>query len=193
MAIFKLSGNGTASAALEGPVSEADLPAEDQVIHLFTGLRIPILRHLMWMNLRPDEAEDVLQEAFLRLYQQLLRDNFPRDNLRGWVWRVAHNLGVNIRRAANRKENSAAMDIDAILAQLADPKPSPEQQLLQRQWEANVHIGIQLLNERDRQCVHLRAQGLGYREIASMLGIGRSTVADTLERVTRLLRSCNYS
>lgn len=193
MAIFNLSGNGTVSATLEGQASEADLPAEDQVIHLFTGLRIPILRHLMWMNLRPDEAEDVLQEAFLRLYQQLLRDNFPRDNLRGWVWRVAHNLGVNIRRAANRKENGAAVDIDVVLAQLADPKPSPEQELVQRQWETNVHIGIQHLNERDRQCVHLRAQGLGYREIASMMGIGRSTVADTLERVTRLLRSCNYS
>jgi DNA-binding CsgD family transcriptional regulator len=49
------------------------------------------------------------------------------------------------------------------------------------------------LNERDRQCMHLRAQGLGYRQIASVMGVGRSTVADTLDRVTTILRSCSHS
>jgi len=87
---------------------EAD-PVEDRILELFNEMRAPVLRHLLWMNLRPDQAEDVLQETFLRLYQHLLRDEFSRRNLRGWIWRVAHNLGVNLRLTVNRNESGAEL------------------------------------------------------------------------------------
>jgi RNA polymerase sigma-70 factor (ECF subfamily) len=156
-------------------------------------MRTPILRHLMWMNLAPDQAEDILQEAFLRLYQQLQRSEFARTNLHGWTWRVAHNLGVNLRLTINRRQNGAEIDLEGVAPRLADPKPTPEQNVLRKHGEQQVDYGFRRLNERERQCIHLRAQGLGYRQIASVLGIGRSTVADTLDRVTRLLRSYSHS
>jgi RNA polymerase sigma-70 factor, ECF subfamily len=157
--------------ARSGNLRDANLPAsveadqvEDRILELFTEMRTPVLRHLFWMNLRPDQAEDVLQETFLRLYQHLLREEFSRRNLRGWIWRVAHNLG-----------------------------PNPEQVLQQRQKGERIDGGLQSLTQRDQQCVHLRAQGLGYRQIASVMGIGRSTVADTLNRVTTFLKSYSHS
>ena len=58
----------------------------------------------------------------------------------------------------------------------------------QQQGEEIVAREMALLEDRAKQCFHLRAQGLGYRQIASVLGIGRSTVADTMARVTNLLR-----
>jgi RNA polymerase sigma factor (sigma-70 family) len=92
----------------------------------------------------------------------------------------------------NRKENGTELDLDTISARLVDPSPNPEQTFERSQIEQKVSAGFQKLNERERQCVHLRVQGLGYRQIATVLGIGRSTVADTLDRVTTLLRSYSH-
>jgi RNA polymerase sigma-70 factor (ECF subfamily) len=186
--------------ARSGNLHSANLPAsveadqvEDSILELFTEMRTPVLRHLLWMNLRPDQAEDVLQETFLRLYQHLLREEFSRRNLRGWIWRVAHNLGVNLRLTANRNENGAELALEDVSSWLADSSPNPEQILQQRQKDDRIDGGLQSLTQRDQQCVHLRAQGLGYRQIASVMGIGRSTVADTLSRVTDFLRSYSHS
>lgn len=208
MASIGLSASGDRFAALELSASElsrtelsitealtpdASISTEDQVMELFGEMRAPIFRHLVWLHLRADQAEDIVQETFLRLHQQLSRADFSRHNLRGWVWRVAHNLGVNLRMATNRKENRTELELEDASEWLADPNPNPEQVLQRNQREQRVVAGIQELNERDRQCVHLRAQGLGYRQIASVLGMGRSTVADTLERVTAFLRSHSHS
>jgi RNA polymerase sigma-70 factor (ECF subfamily) len=193
-----ISAGGETFAALElaAPRSLApddSLSAEDQVLLLFEEMRLPIFRHLVWLHLRADQAEDVVQETFLRLYQHLSRSSFERHNLRGWVWRVAHNLGVNLAMATSRKEGGTELDLGEVSEWLADPGPNPEQALEQMQRTERVAAGFESLNERDRQCVHLRAQGLGYRQIASVLGMGRSTVADTLDRITAFLRSHSYS
>lgn len=193
-----ISAGGETFVALElaAPRSLApddSLSAEDQVLLLFEEMRLPIFRHLVWLHLRADQAEDVVQETFLRLYQHLSRSSFERHNLRGWVWRVAHNLGVNLAMATSRKEGGTELDLGEVSEWLADPGPNPEQALEQMQRTERVAAGFESLNERDRQCIHLRAQGLGYRQIASVLGMGRSTVADTLDRITAFLRSHSYS
>lgn len=193
-----ISAGGETFVALElaAPRSLApddSLSAEDEVLLLFEEMRLPIFRHLVWLHLRADQAEDVVQETFLRLYQHLSRSSFERHNLRGWVWRVAHNLGVNLAMATSRKEGGTELDLGEVSEWLADPGPNPEQALEQMQRTERVAAGFESLNERDRQCVHLRAQGLGYRQIASVLGMGRSTVADTLDRITAFLRSHSYS
>jgi RNA polymerase sigma-70 factor (ECF subfamily) len=184
-------GENLLTLAIGSP--EQSLPAEDIVMNVFSVMRSPLYRHLMWMSLSPDQAEDVIQEAFLRFYQQLSSDKLPHYNLRGWVWRVAHNLALDMRNAANRKRHGGEIDLETVSDWLADPSPDPHQIAELKQSRQRVEAGIEQLNERDRQCVHLRVQGLGYRQIASILGIGRSTVADTLDRVTIFLRSCNHS
>ena len=198
MSSVGLSAGGEAFGALELAASdslagEETLSVEDQVLLLFDEMRLPIFRHLVWLHLRTDQAEDIVQETFLRLYQHLSMAGFARHNLRGWVWRVAHNLGVNLAMATSRKENGTELDLGEVSDWLADPGPNPEQALERLQSAERVAAGFETLNERDRQCVHLRAQGLGYRQIASVLGMGRSTVADTLDRITTFLRSHSYS
>lgn len=172
---------------------EEPVPAHEIVMNMFSIMRSPLYRHLVWMSLTPDEAEDVIQETFLRFYQQLSSGALPQYNLRGWIWRVAHNLAIDLRYASVRKHNGTEMNIDAVSEWLADPSPGPHQIAEWQQSRQRVQAGIEQLSERDRQCVYLRVQGLGYRQIASILGIGRSTVADTLDRVTTFLRSYHYS
>ena len=198
MASIGLSASAKGFTGLEFPNAEASaheevLSVEEQVLELFSEMRVPVFRHLMWLHLRADQAEDIVQETFLRLYQQLSRAELTRHNLRGWVWRVAHNLGVNLRMATSRQENGTELELDDISEWLVDPSPNPEQTLQGRERESRIEAGVQELNDRDRQCIHLRAQGLGYRQIATILGMGRSTVADTLDRVTTFLRSHSHS
>jgi RNA polymerase sigma-70 factor (ECF subfamily) len=193
MAVFSLNLNGDSMGTLELSAHEDTLSAEELVADLFLEMRTPVLRHLLWLHLSPDQAEDVVQETFLRLYQQMHRKEFSRHNLRGWVWRVAHNLGVNLRQALNRKERGMEIGLESVSDWLADTRPDPEQKLEQKQRERRVAAGMKQLNERDLQCLHLRTQGLGYRQISSILGIGRSTVADTLNRATAFLRSYHHS
>jgi len=61
--------------------------------------------------------------------------------------------------------------------------PNPEQRLLQLEKFSRLRAAIARLTPPERQCLHLRTKGLRYREIADVLNLGTTTVAETLYRV----------
>ena len=61
---------------------------------MFEQQRLSVCRYLLSLGLRPQVASEITQESFLRLYRHL-RSNGRSENLRGWVFRVAHNLAMN--------------------------------------------------------------------------------------------------
>src|SRR5215471_15184403 len=67
---------------------------EKRFLELFEILRKPLIRYLLWIRIRPEAAEDIVQETFFRLYQHLTLRNLHEENLHGWVWKVAHNLAL---------------------------------------------------------------------------------------------------
>ncbi len=151
---------------------------EEEVTGLFDQFREPLLRYLLSFGLTPQDGEEVIQEVFLSLFQHLRQDK-PRTNLRGWIFRVAHNLGLK-RCYANRQ------DATTEIAEL-DPGPNPEEQALSRQRQKRLLAVVRALPEQDRRCLYLRAEGLRYREITEVLGISLGAVALSLERsLTRL-------
>lgn len=73
--------------------------------------------------------------------------------------------------------------VPGLLAETSeDPSPNPEQQLILSQREAGLLEALTKLPVAEQQCLHLRAEGLRYREIAMVLNCGVSTVADNLRR-----------
>ena len=152
----------------------------EEVTTLFDELRNPLLRYVLSFGLFPQDGEEIIQEVFLSLFRHL-RDGKPRSNLRGWTFRVAHNLGLK-RRSANRKtiEYSAA-------EMQPDPEPDPEEQLSNRQRQERLLALVGALREDDRQCLYLRAEGLRYREIAEVLDISLGGVALSLQRSLKRL------
>ncbi|MBV8818233.1 MAG: hypothetical protein JO022_07730, partial [Acidobacteriaceae bacterium] len=99
------------SAPFYGPVAEAEAEAvgkqsalEREVIEMFEQFRDRILRYLLAMGLGVQDGEEVVQEVFLALFQHL-RMGKSRRNLRAWVFRVAHNLGLK-QRCRNHRERS---------------------------------------------------------------------------------------
>ena len=170
--------------AAECPNHRSELEAE--VTALFDDLRGPLLRYLSSFGLPLHDAEEVTQEAFLSLFLHL-RDRKPRSNLRGWLFRVAHNLGLK-RRNTNHRFPKAAADSDGRPEELKlDGAPDPEQQLTSLQRRERLMAIVNVLPELDRQCLYLRAEGFRYREIAQILGVSLGGVALAMARsLTRL-------
>jgi RNA polymerase sigma-70 factor (ECF subfamily) len=164
-------------------------PLADEVTGFFDQLRNPLLRYLLSFGLSPQDGEEVIQEVFLSLFRHLKRRG-SRTNLRGWIFRVAHNLGLkrcNVNRAETKLfTQSGEYGTDVPL----DPSPNPEQQWVGRQRQQRLLAVVQALPEQDRRCLILRAEGLRYREIAGVVGMSLGAVALSLERsLGRLTRA----
>jgi RNA polymerase sigma-70 factor, ECF subfamily len=153
---------------------------EKEVIGLFDELRIPLLRYLSGFPLTPQDSEDVIQEVFLALFQSLRNGKF-HQNVRGWLFRAAHNLALK-KYQRSRKDNENTGLLMAVEERVADPAPNPEDQYAFNQTQKRLLSVVRAMPEQNRWCLYLRAEGLRYREIAEVLDISLGSVALYLER-----------
>ena len=98
---------------------------ECEVIGLFDQFRDPILRYALSFGLPVHDSEEVTQEVFLSLFLHLQMRR-SRSNLRGWIFRVAHNISLKQRYANQRLCGKVNYDV-AMAERQADPLPNPEQ------------------------------------------------------------------
>ncbi len=154
---------------------------------LFEELRKPLLRYLACLGLSPDEAQDVVQDSFLTLHRHLESGN-AQENIRSWLFRVAHNQARNRQTSYQRR---FATPLDGSCDDLLDHR-TPERELLAKEKFRQLRAAIPSLTDAERECLLLRAEGLRYREIGEVLGIATSTVADIVDRAIRkLAEKCN--
>jgi RNA polymerase sigma-70 factor (ECF subfamily) len=160
---------------------------ELEVIALFDGYRSRLLGYVSAFGITGHDGEEVVQEVFLSLFCHL-RLGKSRSNLRGWIFRVAHNLALKQRHANQRWRERNEPDAQTEAAH--DPDLNPEEQLLSVQRQRRLLSVVNCLPERDRLCFCLRAEGLRYREIANVLGISLGSVSGSLTRsLARLMRA----
>jgi len=158
---------------------------EAAVMELFEEFRNPLLRYSLSLGLTVHDAEEVIQEVFLALFRHLQLGR-SRRNLRGWLFRVAHNLALK-QRLANR--TLTVLDT-RIAEEQVDPTPSPEEEASTVQRCHRLLAVVQALPDNDQSCLRLRAEGLRYREIATVLGISLGAVSISLTRsLARLTRA----
>lgn len=163
---------------------------EAEIIGLFDQMRGRILRYALSFGLPVADAEEILQEAFLALHQHLLRGR-SRSSLSGWLFRVTHNLSLKRRLVITRTAGPMTEDAQQESLRIADPQPSPEDQLAFRQRQDRLGCVVDALPEIDQQCLYLRAEGFRYREIAEVLGISVGSVANSLLRSLARLSAAN--
>lgn len=162
-------------------VSSQSVSPEIEVVELFEELRDRLLRYLLALGLSAHDGEEIIQESFLLLFQHL-RSGKPRQNLRGWVFRVARNLALK-QRGANQLALRRVVEFDQTFTErCADQNPNPEEHLGHRQRQQRLLSVVSALPEVDRSCLSMRAEGLRYREIATALGISLGSVAASLAR-----------
>jgi RNA polymerase sigma-70 factor (ECF subfamily) len=159
---------------------------EEQVTRLFEESREDVYRYLLTLGLPPPQAQEATQEAFLRLYVTLERGQIIQ-NARAWVFRVAHNHGLDVRARERFKPLEPAME-----AVLRDKHGGVEMDLIQREKMDQLGQAWTRLSPQQRQCLHLRAEGLRYREIAETMQISISSVREFLGRAVARLRKAVY-
>lgn len=182
--------NGVMTAdPLDGPASEVVPPepsdAQREVTRLFDESRTSLLRYVLSFGLSVEDGEEITQEVFLALFQHLYLGK-SRQNLRGWIFSVAHNLALK-RRHVNQRSRNGADPGPAVAESRIDPSLNPEERVLCAQRQSRLRAVLAALPEQDQCCLRLRAEGLRYREISRVLGISLGAVSLSLTRsLTRL-------
>jgi RNA polymerase sigma-70 factor (ECF subfamily) len=148
---------------------------------VFLESRGDVYYYLLTLGLAPPVAQEIVQEVFLKLYLAM-RDGPKIEHPRAWVFRVAHNLGLNLRAGERRLEPLPET------VSPASPARNPEEALAAKQRDERLLAAVAELSPQQRQCLHLRAEGLRYHEIAATLGVSVSTVNEFVRRAIRKLK-----
>lgn len=143
----------------------------------FAELRLPVYRYLVSIGLPSGDAEEVVQETFLRLYCHLAQRGSPA-NLRAWIFEVARNAARDLRKSA-RWRRTVPLSPRAIFA---DSQAGPEARAVHQQRCRRLEAAISGLTGQERECILLRISGLRYREIAEVLDISVSSAGELVRR-----------
>jgi RNA polymerase sigma-70 factor (ECF subfamily) len=149
-------------------------------------LRPSLHPYLCSLGLRQDHSEDVIQETFLRLVRHFVEQGAD-ENLRAWVFRVAHNLSMDFHRSERGWFRDIETEAHPVRRERVDPAPNPEQKIILDERMRQFEDAFAQLTPRQRHCVLLRAQGLRYREIALVLGVSVQRVGELMQRALSLL------
>ena len=184
-----------ASAGLEGE-AEANLRALDEDVRLMLAFRAgesaafdelfrrwsgPLLRYLERMVRDLATAEELVQEAFLRVYRA--RDRYSPDaRFSTWLYRIATNLALNELRRPRRRDPHQSTDEDGAVWLVSDASPTDEIVDARRLGEAALRE-LEALPERQRAALWLTAvEGLAYSEVAAALDVSEKAVKALVHR-----------
>jgi RNA polymerase sigma-70 factor, ECF subfamily len=156
-----------------------------------------VLRLALNLVQRPEEARDVYQESFLRVYRNMHRFRFE-CSFYTWLYRIVTNVGLDhLRRRTSRREDQApvAEESESGTRDFFDRQPelrpasNPERQLLGAEIGNQIQSAMKRLSPRERIVFEMKHhQGMRLRAIGDMLGTSEETVKNTLFRATRKLR-----
>jgi RNA polymerase sigma-70 factor (ECF subfamily) len=164
--------------------------SEQKIVQLYDTLRPSLYRYLIHSGLSLQDVEEVVQEAFLRLYRHM-RSGGGEENLRAWIYQVAHNLSCNFHKSRRRLVEATPEVWKQLSQSTFDSAPGPEEQLLENERYRRIHDGLTKLTQLQRDCLNLRLEGFRYREIGEILNVGTSTVSGSLRNaITRLVKGC---
>jgi RNA polymerase sigma-70 factor, ECF subfamily len=158
---------------------------EKQVMDLYDQLRPSLITYLTGLGLNLNEAEDVIHDCFVRLYDHLAAKE-DDENLRGWLFRVAHNLAMDVFREARRIQQPDPTGVN-LLELMIDSSFSPEEHAIKNEEIRRVMTALGRLTPQQRAAVLLRAEELRYREIAAVLGVSTKRISELIQRALALL------
>jgi RNA polymerase sigma-70 factor, ECF subfamily len=143
---------------------------------LFEALYPSVYRYVLRLTGDADVAEDVAQEAFVRL----LRQTLPEGEVRPWLFTVATNL---VRDGARKTERR--IRLLAAAPPLVSRPMSADEKVEQKESVNAVRIVLDQLPERDRQLLLMREEGFKYEEIARVIGVAPASVGTLIARALR--------
>ena len=154
--------------------------------HVYAEHHASIYRYLVLTGSAPPDAEELVQEAFLRLFR-FLQVGRKVDRPKNWLISVVHNLRSDQWQKENRERSVFQEPLSGADAQPVDAAPDPEASLLLEERTERLRQAMDRLTERQCAYLHLRAEGLKLREIAELYGVSVQAVAEASARAIHLL------
>ncbi len=187
-------------AAPESAFTDADVMLrvkagdESAFDYLVEKYRRPIVSFMHRMVRNPGVAEELAQEAFLRVFRS--RETYQASaKFSTWLYRIAMNLAVNYARDSRHERPEQSVSLDepdpdtGLVPDLPDATPSIEQNILERERLAAIRKHVEALPERQKMAVIMhKYQGLDYKQIADVLKLSESATKSLLFRAYETLR-----
>jgi RNA polymerase sigma-70 factor (ECF subfamily) len=181
--------------ALVRKAQEGDRQSFDELVRRYDR---DVLRLAMNIVHRPEDARDIYQETFLKVYRNLHRFRFE-CSFYTWLYRVATNVGLDyLRRRTTRREDQAPVPEEAEggtrdffdRQPQMNPSTNPERQLLGNEITGKIQQAMKRLSPRERMVFEMKHyEGMRLRAIGDVLGTSEETVKNSLFRATRKLRA----
>ena len=171
--------------ALSQP-NEASAQPPETIEQLFDDLESPLLGYALRLIGERGVAEDLVQEAFMRLHVHFAEVREPRR----WLYRTVHNLALNHRRDTARILPLLPQhdDADAPAADTADPLPLPDEQIARAEGIGLVRLSLAALDDRSRELIRLKFnEDLSYAEISERTGLKTGHVGYLLHHALKTI------
>jgi len=171
-----------------------DSKAFQEVVDKYQNRLLGVLTHIVGSA---DEAEDLAQEVFLRVYRARA-EYHPQAKFSTWLFTIANNVALN---ALRRRKRKPAYQLEPSLSQSGSlnarpeetlavaPSTEPDRRMRHQELAEVVQLALSQLNERQRLAVVLnKFEDMSYDEIAAVIGISTKAVKSLLSRARSQLR-----
>lgn len=161
-------------------------PAPRGIEALFLALESQVLGYALRLVGDREVAEDIVQEAFMKLHVHFDQVREPRR----WVYRTVHNLALNHRRTRVRLVpiESSGTPSEASDADLVDPLPLPDEQIARWEGIGLVRLTLEAMEPRSREVVRLKFhENLSYQQISDATGLSQGHVGYILHHALKSL------
>jgi RNA polymerase sigma-70 factor (ECF subfamily) len=148
--------------------TRTELNRPESIEELFAALESPLLGYALRLAGELSLAEDLVQEAFMRLQEHFNEVREPRR----WLYRTVHNLALNQLRQADKIVSLTPSPKMEALPDAADPLPLPDEQIARWEGIGLVRLSLETLDDRSRELIRLKFnEDLSYKEIGARTGL----------------------
>ena len=171
---------------MKAPEEPSASPPEWATIEqIFAVLESPLLAYARRLLGDFEVAEDIVQDAFMKLHSQFQQVRMPQP----WLYRTVHNLAVDHQRRASRIVLLDDRATDGMPANdPADSQPMPDEQIARWEGIGLVRLVLETLDARSRELIELRFhEDLSYKEIAGRTGLTVGNVGYILHHALKAM------
>jgi RNA polymerase sigma factor (sigma-70 family) len=173
--------------------NEASAQSPETIEELFAALESPLLNYALRLTGGRDIAEDLVQEAFMKLHSQFAEVREPRR----WLYRTVHNLALN-----HRRDSAKIIPLTPVVNQspeshpsqqtpetdVTDETPLPDEQLARLESIGLVRLSLETLDGRSQELIRLKfTEDLSYQEISERTGLKTGHVGYLLHHALKAI------
>ena len=174
-----------------GQPTEASAQSPETIEELFAALESPLLNYALRLVGVRNVAEDLVQDAFMKLHRQFAEVREPRR----WLYRTVHNLALNHRRD-NAKiiplipagSDSSHESHPSYEPDVSDESPLPDEQIARLESIGLVRLSLESLDARSRELIRLKFnEDLSYQQISERTGLKTGHVGYLLHHALKAI------